>query len=90
MLFAAIAYIVVGVVGGAIAKAIMPGKQGGGFVATSLLGIVGALLGGFLGRLLFKASYDDIWSLPGLITSVVGALIVLAVWGFIQKKQASV
>ena len=73
---------------GAIAKAIMPGTQGGGWLATMALGIVGALLGGFLGGMLFGVNYSDIFSFQGLITSIVGALIVLAVWGFLAKKKA--
>ncbi len=83
-----IAYIVIGLIGGAIAKAIMPGEQGGGWVATIILGIVGALLGGFLGGALLGVSYTDIFSLKGLITSIIGALIVLAIWGFLAKRRA--
>lgn len=83
-----LAYIVIGLIGGAIAKAIMPGTQGGGWLATMALGIVGALLGGFLGGMLFGVNYSDIFSFQGLITSIVGALIVLAVWGFLAKKKA--
>lgn len=83
-----IAYIVIGLIGGAIAKAIMPGEQGGGWVATIILGIVGALLGGFLGGALLGVSYSDIFSLKGLITSIIGALIVLAIWGFLAKRRA--
>lgn len=82
-----IAYIVIGLLGGAIAKAIMPGRQGGGWVATILLGIVGALLGGFLGGALLGVNYNDIFSVQGLITSIVGALIVLAIWGFVAKRR---
>ena len=77
-----LAYIVIGVIGGAIAKAIFPGKQGGGFVATALLGIVGALLGGFLGGLLFDVSYENIFSPSGLLFSVLGALLVLFIGRF--------
>ncbi|AQP45061.1 GlsB/YeaQ/YmgE family stress response membrane protein [Tessaracoccus flavus] len=83
-----IAYIVIGLLGGAIAKAIMPGRQGGGWVATILLGIVGALLGGFLGGLLFNVSYDEIFSVSGLIFSVLGALLVLVIYGFVTKNRA--
>lgn len=82
-----IAYIVIGLLGGAIAKAIMPGTQGGGWVATALLGIVGALLGGFLGGLLFNVSYSKVFSFEGLITSVVGALLVLVIYGFVTKNK---
>lgn len=83
-----IGYIVIGLIGGAIAKAIMPGEQGGGWLATMLLGIGGALVGGFLGGFFFHVSYDRIFSFQGLITSVVGALVVLAVWGFVGKRRA--
>ncbi|MDO5684074.1 MAG: GlsB/YeaQ/YmgE family stress response membrane protein [Propionibacteriaceae bacterium] len=83
-----IAYIVIGLLGGAIAKAILPGRQGGGWIATILLGIVGALLGGFLGGLLFNVSYSEIFSVQGLIFSVIGALIILLIYGFLQKRRA--
>lgn len=83
-----IAYIVIGLLGGAIAKAIMPGRQGGGWVATILLGIIGALLGGFLGGLLFNVNYNDIFSVQGLIFSVLGALLILAIYGFATKNRA--
>ena len=72
-----IAYIVIGLIGGAIAKAILPGKQGGGWLATILLGIAGALLGGFLGGLIFNVSYSDIFSVSGLIFSVLSFLVAI-------------
>lgn len=83
-----IAYIVIGLLGGAIAKAILPGRQGGGWGATILLGIGGALVGGFLGGLLFNVSYSRIFSVQGLIFSVLGALLILAVYGYLNKKKA--
>ena len=82
-----IGYIVIGLIAGAIAKAIIPGRQGGGWIATILLGIVGALLGGFLGGLILGVHYNKIFSIPGLITAVVGALIVLLVWGLITRRR---
>ncbi len=84
-----IGYIVIGLIAGAIAKLILPGKQGGGWLATIVLGIVGALLGGFLGGLIFNVSYSRIFSFSGLITAVVGSLIVLIIWGFIQRRSGS-
>ena len=51
-----IAWIVLGLIAGAIAKAIYPGHQGGGFLATTGLGIVGALVGGYLGQVLLGTS----------------------------------
>ncbi|QXT63636.1 GlsB/YeaQ/YmgE family stress response membrane protein [Tessaracoccus palaemonis] len=83
-----IAYIVIGLLGGAIAKAILPGNQGGGWVATILLGIAGALVGGFIGGAIFGVSYSDIFSLKGLIFSVLGALLLLVIYGFVTKKKA--
>lgn len=84
-----IGYIVIGLIGGAIAKAILPGRQGGGWIATIVLGIVGALLGGFLGGALFGVKYDRIFSFSGLITAVIGAIIVLVIYGFIQRRSGS-
>lgn len=83
-----IAYIIIGLLGGAIAKAILPGRQGGGWVVTILLGIAGALLGGFLGGAIFGVSYSDIFSFSGLIFSVLGALLILVVYGWMQKRKA--
>ena len=84
-----IGYVVIGLIAGAIAKAILPGRQGGGWVITIVLGIVGALLGGFLGGALFGIHYDKIFSFQGLITAVVGALIVLVIYGFIRRRTAA-
>lgn len=82
-----IGYIVIGLLGGAIAKAIMPGEQGGGWISTTLLGIVGALLGGFLGGLLLGVHYGAIFSIKGLIASVVGTLIILFIRGALAKSK---
>lgn len=83
-----LAYIVIGLLGGAIAKAILPGKQGGGLLMTMILGIVGALLGGFLGGLLFDVKYTEIFSFQGLVFSVLGALLILFIYGLLNKKKA--
>jgi uncharacterized membrane protein YeaQ/YmgE (transglycosylase-associated protein family) len=82
-----IGYIVIGLIAGAIAKAVLPGKQGGGWLATIVLGIVGALLGGFLGGLLLNVRYTDIFSFKGLITAVIGSLIVLAIYGLVTGRR---
>lgn len=83
-----IGYIVIGLLGGAIAKAIMPGEQGGGWISTTLLGIVGALLGGFLGGLLLGVSYSNIFSFRGLIAAVVGTLLILLIQGWLAKRRS--
>ncbi len=88
-----IAYIIIGLLGGAIAKAILPGKQGGGWLSTIGLGIGGALLGGFLGGALLGVSYGNIFSVKifsvkGLIFSVLGALLILVIGGWVQRRNA--
>ncbi len=70
--------LIIGLVVGAIAKLLMPGKDPGGFIITMLLGVAGALLAGFLGRAL--GWYNDPGEAPGLIASVVGAMILLLLY----------
>jgi uncharacterized membrane protein YeaQ/YmgE (transglycosylase-associated protein family) len=70
--------LIVGLVVGAIAKLVMPGKDPGGLVITALLGIVGSVLAGFVGRAL--GWYSATNSTPGIIASIIGAVIVLAIY----------
>ncbi|MGO1392607.1 GlsB/YeaQ/YmgE family stress response membrane protein [Agrococcus casei] len=85
-----IGWIVLGLIAGALAKLILPGKQGGGFFATLILGVVGALLGGFLGGLIFDVDLADFWSWQTWLLAIGGAIIVLLIWGLIfgRKKSA--
>lgn len=87
-MFTILAYIIIGLIGGAIAKKLLPGRQGGGWGSTMLLGVIGALLGGFLGGLLLGVSYSSIWSFKGLLFSVLGALLILALKGASDKRRA--
>ncbi|ALU39753.1 hypothetical protein AS188_08295 [Kocuria flava] len=80
-------WIVLGLIAGALAKLIMPGNQGGGIIVTIVLGIVGALLGGFLGSLIGIGSIDSFWDLGTWITAIVGALIVLFIWGAVTGRK---
>lgn len=80
-------WIVLGLIAGALAKLIMPGNQGGGIIVTLILGIVGALLGGFIGSLIGIGSIDSFWDLGTWITAIVGALIVLFIWGLITGRK---
>jgi uncharacterized membrane protein YeaQ/YmgE (transglycosylase-associated protein family) len=68
----------VGLVVGAIAKLLMPGKDPGGFIVTMLIGIAGSFIAGFFGRLI--GLYRDPGSSPGIIASVLGALALLAIY----------
>ncbi|MDO5533177.1 MAG: GlsB/YeaQ/YmgE family stress response membrane protein [Propionibacteriaceae bacterium] len=82
-----IGWIVLGLLAGAIAKAIMPGSQGGGWLATLVLGVVGALLGGFIGSAIFNIGLDTFWSLQTWLVAILGSLLVLVIWGFITKNR---
>lgn len=83
-----IGWIVLGLIAGAIAKAIKPGEQGGGWLATLLLGIVGAVVGGWIGSALFDVNIDKFWSIETWLLAIGGALIVLVIWGFLTRKRA--
>ena len=82
-----IGWIVLGLLAGAIAKAIMPGNQGGGWLATLVLGVVGALLGGFIGSAVFNIGLEGFFNLQTWIIAILGSLLVLVIWGFITKNR---
>lgn len=77
-----LSWIILGLIAGALAKLIMPGKQGGGILATMVLGIIGAFLGGLIGNFIPGLSNGiNHISIGTIITSIIGALIVLFIWG---------
>ncbi len=79
-----IGWIIVGLIVGAIAKLIMPGRDPGGCIITMLLGIAGAWLGTFIGRLTFGGEgYTARW-----IMSIIGAMIILLIYRLIFGKRA--
>lgn len=81
------AFLILGLIAGAIAKAILPGRQGGGWIITLILGVVGAFLGGWLGGLIFNAPLQDFFSLQTWLLAIVGSLIVLLVYGMVTKRS---
>ena len=83
-----LAFLVLGLIAGAIAKLILPGKQGGGWLVTLLLGVVGALLGGWLGGLLFGANLQDFWSIQTWVVAIVGSIVVLLIYGLIFGRKS--
>ena len=83
-----IGWIVLGLIAGAIAKAILPGRQGGGWLATLLLGVVGAVLGGWIGSAIFGVGLEEFWSIQTWLVAIIGALVVLVIWGFVTKRRA--
>ncbi|KEP72419.1 Uncharacterized membrane protein YeaQ/YmgE, transglycosylase-associated protein family [Microbacterium sp. ru370.1] len=82
-------FLLLGLLAGAIAKLILPGKQGGGWLVTLLLGVVGALLGGFLGGLLFNAPLQDFFSIQTWLLAIGGSIIVLLIYGLIVGRRTA-
>jgi uncharacterized membrane protein YeaQ/YmgE (transglycosylase-associated protein family) len=79
--------LVVGLIAGALAKLVMPGRDPGGILATMLLGIVGSLIAGFIGRAV--GWYREGASGPGIIASVIGAVIVLAIYRMVVGRRSA-
>jgi uncharacterized membrane protein YeaQ/YmgE (transglycosylase-associated protein family) len=86
-----LAWIVLGLIAGAIAKAIYPGHQGGGILTTMILGIIGAFVGGSLFNLLSTGSLSLTaagLSIPGILVAVLGAIVALFIWGALSRRSA--
>ena len=83
-----IAFLILGLIAGAIAKLILPGKQAGGWIVTLILGVIGALLGGWLGGLLFNANLEEFWSLQTWALAIGGSIIVLLIYGLIFGRKS--
>ena len=79
-----LAWILFGLVVGIIAKLLMPGRDPGGFIVTILLGIAGALLGGFLGRAMGLYGTNES---AGWIISILGAVILLAIYRMMVRRR---
>lgn len=83
-----IAFLILGLVAGAIAKAILPGKQAGGWFATLLLGVIGAVLGGWLGSMIFGTGLADFWSFQTWIVAILGSIVVLLIYGLVTGRKS--
>ena len=81
-------WIILGLIAGAIAKAIMPGRDPGGIIVTMLIGIVGAVLGGFLGNTIFGASGVNGFNLYSIIVAVIGSIILLWIYRLVTRRSA--
>ena len=81
--------LIIGLVVGAIAKLLMPGRDPGGIIITMLIGVAGALLAGFLGRALGR--YADPAQGPGIIASIIGAMVLLLLYRlFVGRRGTTV
>jgi uncharacterized membrane protein YeaQ/YmgE (transglycosylase-associated protein family) len=82
-----LAFLILGLIAGAIAKAIIPGRQGGGWLMTLLLGVVGAILGGWLGSVLFGVGLQNFWSIQTWLVAIVGSVVVLLIYGAVTGRR---
>ncbi len=83
-------FLLLGLIAGAIAKLILPGKQGGGWIVTLILGVVGALLGGWIGGMLFGRGLEEFFDLGTWALAIGGAIIVLLIYGLIAGRGSKV
>jgi uncharacterized membrane protein YeaQ/YmgE (transglycosylase-associated protein family) len=82
-----LSWILLGLIAGALAKFILPGRQPGGFIVTTLIGMVGAVVGGYLGQFIGwgrVASFD----LGGIFIATMGAIVLLIIWGVLFGRKS--
>jgi uncharacterized membrane protein YeaQ/YmgE (transglycosylase-associated protein family) len=83
-----IAFLILGLLAGWIAKALLPGDDPGGIIVTMLIGVVGALLGGFLAGALFNADpMDEFFDISTWLTAIVGAIILLLIYRAVAGRR---
>ena len=83
-----IAFIILGAIAGAIAKAILPGDDPGGFIVTTLIGIVGAILGGFLASAIFGGDpLDEFFDISTWLTAIIGAIVLLLIYRVVVGRR---
>jgi len=83
-----IAFIILGLLAGAIAKALMPGDDPGGWIITGIIGVVGALLGGFLAAAIFDAHpLDEFFDISTWLTAIIGSIILLAIYRLVIDRN---
>lgn len=83
-----IAFIILGLLAGLIAKALLPGDDPGGLIVTTIIGVVGALLGGFLAGVLFDADpLDEFFDVSTWLTAIVGAIVLLAIYRVVVGRR---
>jgi uncharacterized membrane protein YeaQ/YmgE (transglycosylase-associated protein family) len=85
-----IGWILLGLIAGAIAKAIMPGDDPGGIIVTMIIGIVGAILGGFLASALFDVDVNDgFFDLSTWLSAIIGSLILLGIYRAVAGRRSA-
>jgi uncharacterized membrane protein YeaQ/YmgE (transglycosylase-associated protein family) len=82
-----IAFIILGLLAGALAKALLPGDDPGGFIITAIIGVVGALLGGFLASVLFDAHpMDEFFDISTWLTAIAGSILLLLIYRMVVGR----
>jgi uncharacterized membrane protein YeaQ/YmgE (transglycosylase-associated protein family) len=81
-----IAWLVLGLIAGAIGKALMPGRDPGGLVVTMIIGIVGSFIGGFVGNLILGHGLNG-FSMWSILLSILGALVLLWTYRAVMSKR---
>jgi uncharacterized membrane protein YeaQ/YmgE (transglycosylase-associated protein family) len=83
-----IAFIILGLLAGAIAKVLLPGDDPGGFIVTAIIGVVGALIGGFLAGVLFDADpMDEFFDISTWLTAIVGSILLLLIYRMVVGRR---
>ena len=83
-----IAFIILGLLAGAVAKALLPGDDPGGFIVTAIIGVVGALIGGFVAGALFDADpLDEFFDISTWLTAIVGSIILLLIYRAVMGRR---
>jgi uncharacterized membrane protein YeaQ/YmgE (transglycosylase-associated protein family) len=86
-----IGWILLGIVGGVIAKALLPGNDPGGLIITIIIGIVGALLGGFLARALGLGDpIDEFFDVSTWLAAIIGSVILLVIYRAVTGRRTAV
>jgi uncharacterized membrane protein YeaQ/YmgE (transglycosylase-associated protein family) len=84
-----LSWIILGLIAGAIAKLLMPGRDPGGWIVTMLLGIAGAFAGGFIGRALWGSEGVNGVNLPSIGLAILGAFVLLAIYRMIVGRKST-
>ena len=81
-----IGFLILGLIAGTVARAIMPGRISDGIIPALVCGVVGAMLGGWLSSIIFHVSLGSFWHPVTWIIAIAGSVLVLFIWGKINKK----
>ena len=80
------AFLILGAIAGAVARKLMPGRSGKGLLSNIIFGAAGAMVGGWLSSTFLHVSLGTFWDLRTWVIAIVGAVLVLFVWGLITGK----